>query len=600
MEYKFDNFKAGMRADLRDNSKRLDGAYPLGINVRSRSNTLFSVPNPADITDNRWVNVQGQAAMGAIHIVIADGYAWVRDYSDVDQDSYTRLYGYHLSADVEEVFTVTVPLSVLAYTRKLKVAGDKAGGINYVDQIPQLRNGFYSEQGGGLPCVIVQDGINKPMLIHQDIITDGQFVCRAAKDYKHWTPENPEYVPIGYQMLYVGKKLYIVGRSPRPHEDGRLIFHSVSGRPLDFMVVVDEDGNKLSEEDDGGARVVAHAVDFDRITALAAIPNNVNNFLVCTLKQSWLVVPNYEMTLFGEPTFRDDIYIGPVGAVTQYSISPVNGDIAIIGQRGIRSFNATAQSKIQSSSVPLAAQVHTLFGQREGNEETNIIQETGASIWYNDYTLFAVDTIYGHGVLVYDNVPTAEAPSGRYVSLDMFPEISNTGEFTTTTPTIRDRIHSFVHVQSPTVSRLFAVTHCSQVLEMFASDTYTPAIYAGDFAREKEEQQQKAKRVTMMFMFLDRETTVELTILNDTRKSYTGSRILPANATPTSVYQCLPFGPCTDTSDKVAVFNVEDSGRSQRVGCWIRWNSYAEVSTIDIYTDDEDNIPFDTKAQVYS
>ena len=133
MEYKFDNFKGGMRADLRDMSKRLDGSYPLGINVRSRSNTLFSVPNPADITDNRWINVQGHTSMGSIHIVIADGYAWVRDYAT--QDTYTRLYGYHLDPSAEEVWTVTVPLSVLAYTRKLKVAGDKSGGVNYADQI---------------------------------------------------------------------------------------------------------------------------------------------------------------------------------------------------------------------------------------------------------------------------------------------------------------------------------------------------------------------------------------------------------------------------------------------------------------------------------
>ena len=60
--FRVDNFVAGMRLDYRDAAKRPGGSYPLGVNVRSRNNTIAPVADPLDVTHPFWELVQGHMA----------------------------------------------------------------------------------------------------------------------------------------------------------------------------------------------------------------------------------------------------------------------------------------------------------------------------------------------------------------------------------------------------------------------------------------------------------------------------------------------------------------------------------------------------------
>src|SRR6267142_72310 len=118
-------------------------------------------------------------------------------------------------------------------------------------------------------CIVVQDGINQPQLITYD--TENQlFTSRVSKNYNDWqntstNANDREYVPIGRQMMMFNQTLCMKSI------DGKSMFRSVTGRPLDFMVNVDIFGNKQPSESVGGASSVAQAFDFDEITCLQVI-----------------------------------------------------------------------------------------------------------------------------------------------------------------------------------------------------------------------------------------------------------------------------------------------------------------------------------------
>jgi hypothetical protein len=146
-----------------------------------------------------------------------------------------------------------------------------------------------------------------------------------------------EYVPIGKQMAFHGGKLYVASA------DGTKLYHSVSGRPLDFMVPVNEDGAKIHDKEAiGGVEAVAYTVSNDPITCLKSL--NTEELFVGALNSSYTVKPDTVNTIFGEPTFVKK-FLFSTGPVNQNSVIDLLGDTAFIDRHGIRSFNAVQQSE---------------------------------------------------------------------------------------------------------------------------------------------------------------------------------------------------------------------------------------------------------------
>jgi hypothetical protein len=217
-----------------------------------------------------------------------------------------------------------------------------------------------------------------------------------------------EYVPIGKQMAFHGGKLYVASA------DGAKLYHSVSGRPLDFMVPVNEDGGKIhAKESIGGVEAVAYTVSNDPITCLKSL--NTEELFVGAFNSSYSVKPDTVNTIFGEPTFTKK-FLFSTGPVNQNSVVDLLGDTAFIDRHGIRSFNAVQQAETLARDIIFSLPISDVFKDvaQDGSFQCAIV--------HDGYALFHVLTNLPEQYLtvVYDMA------TKKFVSLDR-QESSKTG-----------------------------------------------------------------------------------------------------------------------------------------------------------------------------
>ena len=374
-----------------------------------------------------------------------------------------------LDTNVEHVYIQAVPpgTSSFAYT-----------SVGSSDQV--VLNTGVAKRTRTVAAIVVQDGINQPNLISFSS-TDVSSTVTMRKAYtfaQHGTTlTDPitateavqrEYVPIGKQMLFFNGKLYII--SP----DGKRIYHSVSGRPLDFVVAIEsETGVKLSSvEADDGADAVSYAVSYEAITCIA--PLNTESFFVSTRTSAYAVSPDYSRPLFGEPTFSKKYLFG-ASAVNQFSFVDVLGDFAFIDAEGLRSFNAVQQLRNEGRNSAFSLKVAKLFD--------GIVQTRGAAISFDNYTFFSVDTIYGHGILVFDGTLR------KFVSLDFL----KLDDDTTTAPIVQ-----FSKIDTDTTHEIYGITSAGELLRLYAGAKYndsfvqTKGFQTGDIRVEQKPIQLRA------------------------------------------------------------------------------------------------------------
>src|SRR5690606_38719928 len=111
-------------------------------------------------------------------------------------------------------------------------------------------------------ALICMDGVTQPRLIFQDGTT------RACGTYSTWTLDEPEYVPIARFPVFVDEIVYCVGKDLRGNFTQ--IYRSVTGQPLNYVILVDKDGKKTSGlESEGGAPALATRVSQAPVTATA-------------------------------------------------------------------------------------------------------------------------------------------------------------------------------------------------------------------------------------------------------------------------------------------------------------------------------------------
>src|SRR5205823_6881184 len=188
-----------------------------------------------------------------------------------------------------------------------------------------------------------------------------------------------EYVPIGSLMAYLNGILFVV--------NGNKIYRSVSGRPLDFVVNVDINGNK-----GGNADTVSYSVSSENITALKTL--NSGQLFVGTLLNCFPIDLNYDSVIFQEPTFNNRAGMS-VGIVNQQSFVDILGDYAWIDIDGLRSFNAVNQLTNEGRDSVFSQYVNSLFlNSVQGNLQ--------ASFVYRNHGYFAVKTTFGNVVLVFN------------------------------------------------------------------------------------------------------------------------------------------------------------------------------------------------------
>ncbi len=544
-KFKFlvNNFDGGMRRNISP-AKLSDNEYALLINGRSRYGTIRPVKLPLNLSSQMPIGkFQGVYGIDSILVVFKDGKLYARDYSQL-VNAFAEDHDFQMSQLADRIYAEAVPASWMNIQRKASSSVD--------DTAPVL---FQSPVNGTPQALVCQDGDSRPRLV----FSVGS--SRVAKDINEWEntesleTDTREYVPIGKQMLFYDNILYIV--SP----DGKEIYRSVTGRPLDCVIAIDQNGNKLPNLISGKpeASRVSYAVDFNPITCIRSFPVPMTNdttakppFFVGTLKNSWAVYPDYNFTLFKEPTFTK-LPMFNSGPLNQFAFTDLLGDTAFISDAGLTTFNSIATLSNEGKNAPFFDDIFKIFD--------GIVQDVTAAITSDNYGLFAVKTIYGYGILVYDT------QREKWTSLDIYPEVTGA-------------IKQFTEIKVNGRRRLFFITE-SQIFEMYASETTaTCSLYCREFEDQDTEIQLLPRRVRVVLRDIEENGTITLTPFADGKRGTPQTQAISQTAAPIVPPLALPFGAGATRTSVTKTFTIEEAEKGHTIGVFITINFIGDIIEI--------------------
>jgi hypothetical protein len=400
-----------------------DDAYQLVINGRNRFSAIEPIYKHREITNRPAGLLQGTHGVGNVLIIFVAGKAY---YQEDGKEGWIQVPNFLMSRTASEYWTETVPASYMNFVRKLDVNRNIKAGLAVTTDF---------KVSGTPAAIVVQDGTNQPWLIMYDSVNQ-VFTSRRAKRYDEWKNESTnaddrEYVPRGKQMMYLNGILFIVST------DTKRCYRSVTGRPLDFVIAVDINGNKLSAESQGGAEALSFAFDYDFITCLR--PANIpNSFIYGTAHNVRIITMDFQNTIYDEPRFYVSAQI-EAGICNQFSLIEVNGDYTFIDREGIISFNAVEQLQTNGRnsifSLQIAKQLSTVKKQRNP-----------ICFKFSNYAIFNVDTAMGNVMAVYDTL------LNKWTSFDITDVTS---------------IKRVAIVETTTETKLYVVTRHNELFELF-------------------------------------------------------------------------------------------------------------------------------------
>ena len=558
-KFTLNDFSGGMRRNV-DPSLLNENEYAVLQNGRNRGGSIATIKGPNDLTGLIPAGIkQGIYGFNNILIVMCSGHAYGRDFSD-ETAGFNLIPGLLMDEFVDRIYAEIVPASWQNLKRELEDETDVQAGVRLV-----------SEVFGTPAALVVQDGTTRPWLV----FTTGN--ARPAKDFGDWRNDEDaeedtrEYVPIGKQMMYSDAGiLYII--SP----DGTEIYRSVTGRPLDFVIAIDTDGNKLAPLSSGKpeASRLSYRLAYDPITCIRNVPSAPRvqdeevGFYVSTKSNSWLVYPTYRQTLFGEPIFTKQTLF-PTGALNQFSLTDILGDTGIISESGITSFNSILTASNEGKNLPFHDYIHKLF---EG-----IIQSITCCITSDNYAFFGVQSIYGGGILVYDTLRK------QYTSFDVFPEITG-------------YIKQFAEIKVTGQRKLFFITSGDQLFEAFAGETSTCKLYTKEFTAPEAEVQLIPRRVRLLFADILETGEVTVTIFVNGKPGTPMTKTVSVGTNPPQTIPiAFPFGTIDAETTKNKTFTIEQPIKGVTIGIQVDFNFAAELQQIELIVDGEEGAATDVE-----
>lgn len=522
--------------------------YPLLINARSRYGKLRAINKPARIDEGLpGGRMQGLYAAGAYAIAFANGYAFLRNY-DREGSTFVKHPTFAMDASAKEMFMELVPASTINYARTLTTDDEPQSGISLGANIAPSP-----------VAAVVQDGLTQPWII----LSNGE--ARVTLNYDQWqsSANGREYVPVGKQMVFSDGKLWIAS------VDGKQIYQSVSGRPLDFMVVVDMEGNKLPLETDGGAANVSHRVSYDTITALGRVSSVEGGFYVGSLKNSFLVIPNNNATaIYGELQLINR-YIAATGPTNHRSfLGDVNGDSVFVDTNGVRSFNAILQFRNSGKNSPFSLPLTPLFRDIIQASETTCVGQ------FDNYSMYALDTTYGQAVLWYDELRNVWDAIDIWDSADVEGTITQFAEV----------------ILSTGEHRLLFRTDAGRVYEYFGSSTVANAkAYLGDWNTGDPQVETAVEDVSIVLSRPSTAGTVQATLYVDTKQCSTISRAIPASAATAFDTSALPFADSGKDAIINNIFSFLRCPSGFQFGLYLEWNIAADITHVSVDTQEMTN-----------
>ena len=539
------SFVGGLNQQV-DSIRIADNEYAFLLNARNRFDDIRPVKLPQEVADLVIAGLkQGGIEVGSTLVLFVAGQAFYKDFN-FPASVFQIVPGFALAPEASTIWAEAVSASYINSKRELPTGdGDSKTNVMLLTDI-----------NSSPQTVVCQDGVSQPQAISSN------FLGRSLQKYEQWTDNDiREYVPVGRQMLYQDGILYMVGA------DRKSVFHSITGRPLDFMVKISEDGDKLNTEELGGAGTVAHRVDFDDITCLAHLNLENGGFYVSTARNSYAVIPDFTPSelIFGEPIFANQFLFNS-GTTNNFSFSETNGDYAFISQNGIRSFNAIEFFKNEGVNSP--------FSKKLGPILQGIFQTTTATKVFDNYLLISAMTIYGPGIIIYDTL------TDSFVGLDLYPGVG--------------LVKQFFEVITATEKLLFFIDDTNKLYQAFSGLTASAGIYIGDWTSNDPGKDYKVEQFRLVFSNVLETGDVDVTLFVDKNSQLVLSKELKQNAIEEDLLS-VPFG--TSNAKKVTTLSY-DFGRAKRgwrVGFYISWDIDAKLSSVSMSTTEEKTINSDSE-----
>jgi len=550
------SFSGGINQQI-DTTRIGTNEYPLLINGRNRYDVIEPINLPEQVIDSVFplnAKFQGLYAAENILIVIAEGQAFWKDWN-IPNSYFTKIPDFQLAASADIIYAASVPVSFLNFARVPEATDMTINtDVNFSSVIDSSPQGF-----------VVQDGLNQPWFISSTM------TARPLQNYGLWNisgaNQGREYVPVGQQMLFHNGVLYIVAPG------GRQIYRSVTGRPLDFMVnILPNSGDKSPNENQGDAATTSHSVDYDQISAIAPLNTDDGAFFVATKRSSFAVTPDYDSPIFGEPQFSNR-FLFSVGCVSPFAVVEMLGDYALTDFNGLRSFNAILQAKNEGRNTP--------FSKKLGPILQGIQQDYVCSINFDNYALFAVNTIYGRAVIAYDTLLDC------FAAVDVYPDVG--------------QIRQFAEVKTNSGKILFAITS-SGLYQMFAGDKANCQLYVGEWCSNDPEVDQKISLLKIVFIDAESNGTVNATPYVDRKEQSSQDQpIQLAISTQLTPPINPPYGQNTTDTVQTLTFDFGRALQGWKVGFWIEWDFQAKLSHIALMSSAEKNInTLESQAKMYA
>lgn len=491
------------------------GAYPLLFNGRTNRGTIAPVRRHQQDTTLPSGTYQAIVAIGDYVLVVISGVPYWKNVAT--GGGWNEVAGFTpLLATAEEVYAVLMPTGT---NRLLYSESDVPTYGAAVANTPQ--------------CLLLADGVTQPQLIFPDGST------RPAFEYTDWTPNRPEYVPVGHFPVVSGVKSYMASR------DKTVIYQSRSGRPLDYVVVTDEDGRA-----DGNADALVTAVDYNALTSIQASANG--GIIATTLGATYAIEPSDTDTLFGEPILQSRLLF-PVGCVNWKSSVDILGDSAFISQSGIQSFNTVLQTQRESNNYPLGARIARYLVNP---------QSATAAINYDTYALFAVNTVYGEVVAVFDTT------TQQFVSFD----------------TGFGKVRQFAVHRSGSEVRLWFINTDNELYEAYASEEFaTTTVLLGDYSVvDPEVRDHTVSEVFASFVNLTSAVDVRMALYADERTVLDSQWTIGSD----DLLEPPAPGPLPPFTDQQRATNIVASAvakkQAKATSLWLQWRGGAELAAVSL------------------
>ena len=432
------SFIGGMNL-LGDDTRLQPNQYRIGFNLTNRYDQLDLIPQSVKDEFAPFGVIQEAVTFGDYEILFVSGFAYYKYYTDLN---WTPIANFQMSETAPRFWTCAVPVSTTNYVRYAATGAVNEGTTNPAGGI-QTSN-VAGASAGNLPGLLVQDNINQPMFIF--INSDAIPEARTTQTFVEWNIQftdatntvvaldddnnpldNREYVPVGNAMCWENGILYLVS------QDYNYIYRSVSGRPLDFVVNVvntlatnatnvtlvyplasaslpsgqayttleDFNGVQIppfTQIPGGDATTTSYSVGVGGITCLR--PLSSGGIFVAAQSANFQVTLNTTPnapTIFGEYTFIRT-FLFNANCLSDRAIFDSNGDTRFIDLTGVRSFNAIEQLQNEGRNSSFTATIQGAFG--------SLIQDPTAvaGILFNNYELYAVNTIFGPAIAKYDTI----------------------------------------------------------------------------------------------------------------------------------------------------------------------------------------------------